>query len=72
MTMQIIEFVLSLDQFSPPQVIELHQKGVLTINEIILSGRAQTEFGDTLKEYIRAHKKAERTIIINTPTEEVA
>jgi len=44
--------ILNLDSISPGTIIELHKQGVLTIQEIIDSKRMNSEFGNTLKEYV--------------------
>ena len=47
-----VTYKLNLDQFSPSEVIDLHKQGVLTMDEIIESGRPWNTFGDELKEYV--------------------
>jgi len=47
-----VEYTLDLNHLSPADIIELHQQGILTMNEIIASGRMNSEFGDTLRNYV--------------------
>jgi hypothetical protein len=53
-----VTYKLNLDQFSPSDVIELHQQGIITMDEIIESGRPWNTFGDELKEYVYAWTSA--------------
>jgi hypothetical protein len=47
-----VKYKLDLGQYSPNDIISWHKQGILTMEEIIDSGRMNSEFGDTLKNYI--------------------
>jgi hypothetical protein len=47
-----VKFKLNLDQYSPLDIIEWHKQGILTMDEIIESGRMNTTFGDDLRNYV--------------------
>ena len=47
-----IKYKLDLSRYSPQDIIDWHKQGILTMQEIIESGRMNSEFGDTLKNYV--------------------
>lgn len=52
-----IEYKISLDRYSPSQLIELHKDGVISFSELKASGRYYTAFGPELADYIWALDK---------------
>ncbi len=55
----MVKLQLNLDRYMPLEIIDFHQNGLVTMDEIIASGRQNTEFGSVLKNYIQEHVDAE-------------
>lgn len=47
-----VKCTLDLGPYGPDEIIDWHKQGILTLEEIIDSGRMWSEFGDTLKNYV--------------------
>lgn len=45
---------INLDRYSPHQIIEMCEQGIVTLNEVIESKRAFSCFTDMLHDYIQA------------------
>lgn len=43
---------LNLDHYNAAEIIQLHQDQIITLDEIIESGRAGTLFSSDLKDYV--------------------
>lgn len=48
---------INLDGIFPKDIIDLHQQGVITIAEIVASGRHYSCFTDDLRIYVAKHLK---------------
>ncbi len=48
---------INLDRYSPDEIIHLCEDGILTVEEVVRSGRMTSEFGDDLKIYIARRKR---------------
>ena len=48
---------INLDNYFPSDIIELHQKGIITLEEILLSGRIYSTFGTELRMYVKSQQK---------------
>lgn len=55
----MIRIGIDLSRYMPSEIIDFHKNGLVTMEEIIHSGRQNTEFGSELKNYIRDHVDAE-------------
>jgi hypothetical protein len=52
-----IQININLDHYSPLQIIDLYQKGLLTLNEVIRSKRQHSTFGSELNNFIYEEQK---------------
>lgn len=48
----MLKVEINLDRYSPNEIIDLCEQGIITVQEIIDSKRASSEFGNDLKNYI--------------------
>lgn len=55
----MIRVIIDLNRYMPCEIIDFHKQGLITMEEIIHSGRQNTEFGSELRNYIRAHADSE-------------
>ena len=58
----MITVKINLDLYSPSQIISMHIDGVITLDEIIDSGRANSCFTTDLKDYINTVRPERRTV----------
>lgn len=59
----MIKIKLNLDNYSPIDIINFYNKGIITLEEIKDSGRLQTCFSNELFDFICNIEKTQNTII---------
>jgi len=66
----IMNYILDLDRYNPATIIDLHRRGLITLDEIIHSGRASTCFTSDLTDYINT-VRSDRRIKDSTKTTKI-
>lgn len=62
----MVSVKINLDRYSPGQIIELCEEGVITVQEIVDSGVQDRMFTDELSDFIREKKREEKTTVLTT------
>jgi len=58
-----ITYKINLNRYSPSEIIDLYEDGLLTLEEIVSSGCIYSTFGSELREYVYNHMESQQKLL---------